>query len=89
MSKLGCLCRHTHVPFSSAALRPAALSKRGRSLQCCYAHSTRREALVSLTVAGAAGMNVSMSSAASTAPLPLVPKEELAPGRKVSRVRLL
>ena len=86
MFKLGGLCRHTRVPFTSVVVRPAASCKRGRSLQCCHAHSTRREALVCLTVAGAAGM--STSGAASAETLPLVPKEELAPGLQVSRVRL-
>lgn len=79
------LARHSHWPFTSARPAVANVLRQNSQLRCCIHNGSRREAVIGLSAAAAGGLSVSMSAEAQA--LPLVPKQELAPGLQVSRVR--
>ena len=78
------LARHSQRPFTSARPAVAHFFRQNSQLRCCYYHGSRREAIIGLSAAATAGLSMSMSGEAQA--LPLVPKQELAPGLHVSRV---
>ena len=74
-----------HRPFTSVRPAVAHVLRQNSQLRCCYYTGSRREAIIGLSAAAAGGLSISMSAEAQA--LPLVPKQELAPGLQVSRVR--